>query len=99
MLDQLVSRNTPAPQILPQKDAKVVPLGYPRTVCTKDKCIKTIIVDSIARVDYASHCHPHCYFTGVEQEAIGHEKLQNCEAMDKSLGKSKLVFRKTFSIK
>jgi GTPase SAR1 family protein len=81
--NNVASYNTPTPQILPQKDAKVVSLGHPRTVCTNDKCIKAIIIDGIEKVDYASHCHPHCFLTGVEQETIGHEKLKDCAAMEK----------------
>jgi hypothetical protein len=37
-------------------------------------------------MDYASHCHPHCYLTGVEKEVIGHEVLKDCSAIDKLSG-------------
>ena len=81
--NDVMSYNTPIPQIVPQKDAKIVLLGHPRAVCTNDKCIKMIIVDGQQKVDYASHCHPHCLLIGVEQETIGHEKLKDCVVVDK----------------
>ncbi|CAF2766525.1 unnamed protein product [Rotaria sp. Silwood2] len=83
--NNVISNRAPTPQVLPQEDAEIVPLGYPRTVCTNEKCTKVITIDNIGKVDYTSHCHPHCYLTGVEQETIGHEKLKDCTAMDKSL--------------
>ena len=86
--NNVMSNKTPTPYILQQKDAEVVPLGYPRTVCTNNTCTKVILVDGQQKVDYASHCHPHCYLGGVEVETIGHEKLKDCAAMDKSLSKS-----------
>jgi hypothetical protein len=88
----VLSNQTLTPQIMPQRDAEIVPLGYPRTVCTNDKCTKVITVDGIEKVDYASHCHPHCYLTGVEQETIGHEKLRDCSAMAKTTRKLKILF-------
>ena len=81
--NDVASSSTPTPGMLPQLDAKVIPLGYPRTVCTNNKCVKSITVGGRPKVDYASHCHPHCYLVGVEQETIGHEKLKECTAMRK----------------
>jgi GTPase SAR1 family protein len=77
------SGQTPTPQIMLQKDAKVVKLGHPRTVCTNKNCIGVITVDGMEKIDYASHCHPHCSLIGVEEETIGNEKLQYCTAIDK----------------
>ncbi|CAF1121731.1 unnamed protein product [Rotaria sordida] len=79
----IISNRTPTPQILQQKDAEIIPLGYPRTVCTNNKCTKVITINGIETVDYASHCHPHCYLIGVELEIIGHEKLKDCISMNK----------------
>ncbi|CAF3719844.1 unnamed protein product [Rotaria sp. Silwood1] len=81
----IMSNRSPTPQILLQKDAEIIPLGYPRTVCTNKKCTKVITINGIEKVDYTSHCHPHCYLNGVEQEIIGHEKLKDCASMNKSL--------------
>ena len=85
----VVSHNTPTPKMLPQMDANTVPLGHPRTVCTNGKCIKNITVDGQPKVDYASHCHPHCLLVGIEQEVIGDEKLKECAAMHKQSCKFK----------
>ena len=81
--NDIFTNRTSTPGILSQTDAKVVPLGHPRTVCTNKKCIKIITVNGQPNVEYASHCHPHCLLTDVRQEAIGHESLKNCDAMDK----------------
>jgi GTPase SAR1 family protein len=86
----VLSNQTPTPEIMPQRDAEIVSLGYPRTVSTNDKYKKVIQIDGINKIEYISHCHPHCYLTGVEHETIGHEKLQQCSAMDKTSGKSKI---------
>ena len=85
--DNVISNRTPTPLNLPQKDAEVIPLGHPRTVCTNSKCTKVITIDGERKVDYTSHCHPYCFLTGVEQETIGHEKLKDCIAIDKKIRK------------
>jgi GTPase SAR1 family protein len=82
--NNVLSNRAPTPLIVPQKDAQIVPLGYPRTVCTNQKCTKVITIDGEKKVDYTSHCHPHCNLTGVEQEVIGDEKLIDCAAIDKT---------------
>ena len=79
----ILSDRTPTPNILKQNDAKVVQLGYPRTACASEKCIRPITINGEQEVEYISHCHPHCFLVGVEQENIGHEKLKDCSAMDK----------------
>jgi GTPase SAR1 family protein len=86
--ENILTNSTSTPQSLPQNDAKVVSLDYPRTVCVNEKCTKFITVDGIKRIEYASHCHPHCYLTGVEKEVVGHEVLKDCAAIDKLTGKS-----------
>lgn len=86
--DNVRSCSTPTPQILPQNGARVVQLDHPRTVCKNRKCTKVIMVNGREKVDYASHCHAHCNLTGVEQEVMGHEKLKQCTAIDKSTGNS-----------
>ncbi len=83
--ENVLTNSTSTPQVLPQSDAKVVSLDYPRTVCAHEKCTKFIIVNGIKIMDYASHCHPHCYLTGVEKEVIGHEVLKDCDAIDQLL--------------
>jgi hypothetical protein len=85
--DNVVSNRALTPQILPQRDAKVVPLGHPRTVSSNNKYTKLVTVDGIEKLDYTSHCHPHCFLTGIEQDVIGHEKLKHCSAMNKETGK------------
>ena len=76
------SGNTPTPQMLPQKDVKTIPLGYPRTVCANNKCTRVIVVDGIDKVDYFQHCHPQCFLQGVEIETLRNEKLKECAAMN-----------------
>ena len=83
--NDVLTNGTSTPQYILQKDAKVVPLGYPRTVCTNEKCIQSIIVDGQPKVEYATHCHPRCLLIGVEQEVIGHEKIKFCNVMDRKL--------------
>jgi GTPase SAR1 family protein len=88
--DNVVSNRALTPQILPQRDAKVVPLGHPRTVSSNNKYTKLVTVDGIEKLDYTSHCHPHCFLTGIEQDVIGHEKLKHCSAMNIETGKLNL---------
>ena len=99
--NSIISCNTPTPQFLlrPQKDTRIVPLRYPRTVCTNNRCTKIITVDGMHQVDYVSHCHSKCYCVAdVEQETIGYEKLKYCSVIDRSSGNSKLFYERYFNI-
>lgn len=72
---------------VPQFSAKVIELNYPRTVCTSESCTRVIDIEGVQTVDYNSHCHEHCYLTGVEQEVINNPDLKQCSAMDQLLGR------------
>jgi GTPase SAR1 family protein len=74
---------------VPQYSAEVVVLPYPRTVCTSESCIRIIVVESVQKIDYSTHCHEHCYLTGVEQEVINNPALKACTAMNQTLGMCK----------
>jgi hypothetical protein len=80
------SNNTSKQEVLEQLDVEIIELGHPRTVCTNNKCTKVIVVNGSEQVDYATHCHPHCYLTGVEEDLIGDEKIKSCAAINKSSG-------------
>ncbi|CAF1508982.1 unnamed protein product [Rotaria sordida] len=82
-----VSANkTLTPQVLEQIDIQIVELGYPRTVCTNEKCIKVIMDDGLEKIDYVTHCHPRCYLIGVEEDMVGDEKIKSCATINKSSG-------------
>lgn len=72
--------------VLEQLDVEIIALLHPRTVCTNEKCIKVIVVNGSEQIDYATHCHHHCYLTGVEEDLIGDEKIKSCPAINKSSG-------------
>ncbi|CAF4974648.1 unnamed protein product, partial [Rotaria sp. Silwood1] len=74
------------PNQIPQKAAEIVPLKYPRTICTSTKCSKVVKVNDEMKVDYVVQCHKHCYLKGVEQEVINNPILKHCRAMDKTTG-------------
>ncbi|UJR14421.1 hypothetical protein I4U23_001418 [Adineta vaga] len=79
----VLSNRCATPLIMPQKDAEVISLGYPRTVCANtSQCTEVIRIDGMEKVNYVSHCHEHCFLQGVQKEAIGDEKLQQCSAMN-----------------
>jgi len=68
------------------KQTKLIPeqLGHPRTVCTDTNCIKVYKVGSVTMTDHISHCHPHCYLTGVQTEVINNPALTHCSAIDRN---------------
>ena len=70
----------------------IIPLDYPRTVCTSDKCIRVLMIDGEQKVDYISRCHSHCYLKGVEQEVIHNPILKHCTAMNRLTGSLYFVF-------
>ena len=71
---------------VPQYSAEIIPLHYPRTVCTSESCTELVLVEGRDEIDYVSHCHDHCYLQGVEQEVIHNPALKNCAAIDRISG-------------
>ena len=69
---------------IPATDLKTTPLNYPRTVCTAQSCVKYIWVGGVQKIDYVTHCHPHCNCktTGVQPNTVNCVALQQCAAMD-----------------
>ena len=68
---------------IPVVDLKTTPLDYPRTVCTAYRCVKHIAIGGVKKTDYVSHCHPHCYLTGVQTNIVNCVALQECAAMNR----------------
>jgi len=66
---------------IPAIDLKTTPLDYPRTVCTSYSCVKHISIQGVQKIDYVSHCHPHCYLDGVQTNIVNCVALQHCAAM------------------
>ncbi|CAF3572212.1 unnamed protein product, partial [Rotaria socialis] len=66
---------------IPQVELVPISLDYPRTVCTQPKCTKVVTSNGITKVDYLTHCHPHCYLQGVPPNTIYHAALLKCDAM------------------
>lgn len=57
-------------------------LGYPRTVCTNNSCVKVHkLDDGVTTTNYITWCHDHCYLTGVTAELTNNPALVNCQAM------------------
>jgi hypothetical protein len=79
---------------VPQYSAEVIPLPYPRTVCTSKTCTSIVFVEGKRKVDYKTHCHEHCYLRGVEQEVIKNSALKKCAAMNWKLGMYKDLIKK-----
>jgi GTP-binding protein EngB required for normal cell division len=84
----LLNKPPSIPDRMPQKNATIVFLDHPRTVCTSDECTRVVMVDGEQKVDYPSRCHAHCHLKGVEQEVIRNPILKHCAAMNKLTGKS-----------
>ncbi|XP_055341675.1 uncharacterized protein LOC129590459 [Paramacrobiotus metropolitanus] len=62
---------------VPVIDLESVPLGFPRTVCVSQKCIRVVG----QKVDYVTWCHDHCYLKGIQQEQYPNPGLKQCDAM------------------
>ncbi|XP_055347714.1 uncharacterized protein LOC129594881 [Paramacrobiotus metropolitanus] len=62
---------------VPSIDLETIPLPYPRTVCVAQKCIKMVG----QKANYITHCHEHCYLTGIEPGKYPQPGLQSCAAM------------------
>ena len=73
-------------QGIPQNDVKIVKLKHPKTVCNSETCKRVITVNNEQKIDYTSKCHDECYLIGVVQEAIGDERIRECEKMDSKTG-------------
>uniref|UniRef100_A0A915E8F9 DUF8206 domain-containing protein n=1 Tax=Ditylenchus dipsaci TaxID=166011 RepID=A0A915E8F9_9BILA len=61
-------------------------LNHPRTVCIADK--HTEVREDISgrpQILYKTHCHSHCYLSGVAENTPRNPDLQRCEAMHGSL--------------
>lgn len=65
-----------------QIDLQPRKLGHPRTVCTDPSCTRVIQMGEISKVDYVTHCHPHCHLDGVKQESINNPELKRCACMN-----------------
>ncbi|CAG8492060.1 11238_t:CDS:2 [Gigaspora margarita] len=66
---------------VPQKALEPKQLGYPRTICTN---CNTEVVDN--KINYKSHCHPHCYLNGVSVEVVNNVALLKCAAIRRDDG-------------
>lgn len=70
---------------MPIIDLEVQELGYPRTVCTSLTCIDVIQIEGeTKKTNYKTHCHEHCYLSGVQTELTNNSALQNCSAMNEN---------------
>jgi hypothetical protein len=76
---------------IPQIDAVVESLQYPRTVCTDKKCCRVTGVGAKKKVEYISICHDECYVKGVIQESLADPKLEDCTAIDPANGNIFLI--------
>lgn len=63
-------------------------LGHPRTVCTAPECTRVVQIGVTSKVDYITHCHPHCYLDGVKQDTINNVELKNCACMSNGVCKN-----------
>ncbi|CAF4944788.1 unnamed protein product, partial [Rotaria sp. Silwood1] len=66
---------------IPQVDLEPVSLDYPRTVCTQSKCTKVVKFKNIEKIDYVTHCHPHCNLKDVTTDTVNNSALRECAAM------------------
>uniref|UniRef100_A0A914ICK8 G domain-containing protein n=1 Tax=Globodera rostochiensis TaxID=31243 RepID=A0A914ICK8_GLORO len=65
-----------------------VPLPYPRTVCTSDRCTEvkiTAVKGTTAKQIklFKRHCHRHCFLENIIPENMPNESLKNCWAMSR----------------
>jgi GTPase SAR1 family protein len=72
---------------IPQNNAVITKLDYPRTVCTGEKCCRVTGVGAERKMEYISICHDVCYLKGVVQETLADPKLEDCTVMDPDNGK------------
>ncbi|XP_055341494.1 uncharacterized protein LOC129590346 [Paramacrobiotus metropolitanus] len=69
---------------VPVLDLEPVQLGFPRTVCISQKCIKMVG----QKVNYITWCHEHCYLTGIVPNQYPQPGLKSCAAMSPTGGLS-----------
>lgn len=74
--DQSVNLNS-----FPQLEGIFVKLDKRLTVCTENKCTRTVLVDENPVIDYHTHCHVGCSLKRVVQECIGDPIIQRCRAL------------------
>jgi len=69
--------------VIPQFDIETEQLGFPRTVCTSAKCIKTQTIgnSNVVQNIYVTHCHEHCYLNGIVPLQHPDPALLGCAAM------------------
>jgi hypothetical protein len=72
---------------IPAVDLESTALEHPRTVCTASKCTARIHLHDTVKIDYKTHCHPHCYLNGVAQNVVNNAALKECSAMNANNGK------------
>ncbi|CAF3682726.1 unnamed protein product [Rotaria sordida] len=70
-----------ASQGIPQNQVSIHQLDHPRTVCTNEKCCRSIYVNNQTKIEYISKCHEECYLKGVVQETIKDPRMRECEIM------------------
>ncbi|CAF3545228.1 unnamed protein product [Rotaria sp. Silwood1] len=70
-----------ASQGIPQNQVTIRRLDHPRTVCTNEKCCRSITVNNQTKIEYISKCHEECYLKGVVQETINDPRMRECEIM------------------
>ncbi|XP_055341853.1 uncharacterized protein LOC129590576 [Paramacrobiotus metropolitanus] len=69
---------------VPIVDLEATQLGFPRTVCIAEKCIKMVG----NKANYVTWCHDHCFLEGVTVNQYPQPELQKCSAMQRSGGVS-----------
>jgi GTP-binding protein EngB required for normal cell division len=68
---------------IPYSYIEAIPLDYPRTVCTSDRCVEVILDENgLRKIHYKTHCHKRCRLNGVATDVTNNVALQNCSAMD-----------------
>uniref|UniRef100_A0A915E558 G domain-containing protein n=1 Tax=Ditylenchus dipsaci TaxID=166011 RepID=A0A915E558_9BILA len=80
------SKNFKSKLMIPRTSIVHEMLNHPRTVCIADK--HTEVRKDISgrpQILYKTHCHSHCYLSGVAENTPSNPDLQRCEAMHGSL--------------
>ncbi|CAF2630157.1 unnamed protein product [Rotaria sp. Silwood2] len=86
-----------ASQGIPQNQVLICRLDHPRTVCTNEKCCRSITIDNQTKIEYISKCHEHCYLKSVVQETINDPGMRECEVIDYRTGNK--IFSFSLSLK
>jgi GTPase SAR1 family protein len=73
-IDELLKK-----KMLKIRTLKVVPINYPKTVCTNVKCKKILKINkNESKINYVTECHTPCTLKGIQHDVIGHEGLLQC---------------------